>query len=380
MKVLSSYAVRANEGEPPGKNGEYLDCATLDAQHKNLDVVIVDMFAPDPVALPLNHAVVELVGTSKKQSVAFLMPMTNQTKTPWVLPFQSGVLDGHVDGSAQLAFLFEQVPQDAKLNIAGQELPIQEDRRRRVETKSAWSLFAPLLAADGPTVCQTVVTLKAATGGYNVSGDVQRAGGKNLLFCPGARHTWLGTHTGVKGVFDYIESDPSDPLVFDVTAAGYRYAGGKGYVAFDEQNHIVHLTGATPPARDAAHQAPAPAAPRKIKGRLLTKDGSPIEGVGIVLAKSNGDHFEIQITRGLDVQLSATTSKDGRFEIPKVAPGIYALSATKKTQLGDAPVEFSLSGGSRRVLIDASAAAITDLGEMAGRLCGGPIDDCKSRP
>jgi hypothetical protein len=62
------------------------------------------------------------------------------------------------------------------------------------------------------------------------------------VFCPGAKHTWVGRSRDVLGVLPAIGSSKSDPLRFEVTRDGYRYLGGRGFVALGS-GHVLHFRG-----------------------------------------------------------------------------------------------------------------------------------------
>ena len=64
--------------------------------------------------------------------------------------------------------------------------------------------------------------------GLTVSGTIPFINGQIVVFCYGAKHTWIGTLTYSGYTFT---SDATDPLQFTVVKdQGYVYVGGTGTV------------------------------------------------------------------------------------------------------------------------------------------------------
>jgi hypothetical protein len=78
--------------------------------------------------------------------------------------------------------------------------------------------------------CSTEVSITAVKStSYEVQAvTINMVGGKWVMWCPGAKHTWIGT---LKANGYTFASDAANPLQFAVDPqGGYDYVGGKGTV------------------------------------------------------------------------------------------------------------------------------------------------------
>ena len=81
--------------------------------------------------------------------------------------------------------------------------------------------------------CSTNVNFTAVSGdSFTLTGGpIGVINGKLVLFCYGAKHTWLGTLTYAGYTF---ASDSNSPLQFTVTPEGYQYISGTGTVTLPD--------------------------------------------------------------------------------------------------------------------------------------------------
>jgi hypothetical protein len=383
MGLVRSYEVGPGSGgktasSGASKNGSYVSCDDLENGNPNLEAVQVEIETKRPISLPLEHASAELsVGNTETQSLAVLAPLTNSTDRPWLLPFASDTLSLHVDPpGARVVFVFPKVENGSRISVSGREIELLAntgDNVRQFRIKSEWEYFAPLLAREGPMPCRTDATLQRVSGGYSVTGNVERSGGQNLLFCPGARHRWLGRSEEIEGLFSSITSSRDNPLVFEVTPTGYRYVGGRGYVEFRFAPVIRFLGTETRAATEVT--VPSSTLKRKVRGRLVTRNGAPQAGVEVSLVKtlgvSNGKlELELSLTRDLQALHRSTTRTDGTFEIT-VPPAAYAVFASERKSCPTClfrHVEFQRSPQPSYFLIDVTPRSVTDLGEIDTQL------------
>jgi len=100
------------------------------------------------------------------------------------------------------------------------------------------TLTGDAFSAKGDSACDTDVMITGATGEeLQTDGHVGVVGGEPTLFCPGARHKWLGTveYGGFK-----VRSNRDDPLRFSVDAnKGYVLAGGRGSITFPSGSQVT---------------------------------------------------------------------------------------------------------------------------------------------
>jgi hypothetical protein len=231
--VASNYVVGSESGKPPtAVHIDVADCNSLEQQYPQLSAVIVHVEARSFSAVPLELASAQLVkGKNAERSVAMLAPLTNDPDKLWVRTSDAGVLSLDVNPGPRfdLVFLFANAKAAKTLRIAGVDLPIEgEEPKLHVESRNELVLVDAALRSSER--CATDATLHAQGDSYQVSGEIERRHGQNLIWCLGARHTWSGANRHVQGVLDWIASSDQSPLQFEVTAAGYRYRKGEGIV------------------------------------------------------------------------------------------------------------------------------------------------------
>ncbi len=100
-----------------------------------------------------------------------------------------------------------------------------------VPVSQVFVITDPAFSATYKSDCDTDVTINAVQGtSFDVSGTLSNRNGKWVLWCYGAKHTWIGKLTYAGYTF---ASDRTDPLQFRVDASrGYVYLGGKGTIRF----------------------------------------------------------------------------------------------------------------------------------------------------
>lgn len=91
---------------------------------------------------------------------------------------------------------------------------------------------------DTKESCNTDASIAGITDkGFMVGGTLSMRNNVWVLWCPGAKHAWVGTLT-YKGYT--FASDESDPLKFMVDSQGaYKYIGGKGKVTQPDGKVII---------------------------------------------------------------------------------------------------------------------------------------------
>jgi hypothetical protein len=96
-------------------------------------------------------------------------------------------------------------------------------------TPKSFVLSDTAFEADYKDTCETNVQITEVNGtSLSVSGDISMRNSKFVIWCYGAKHTWIGTLTYAGYTF---ASDASDPLQFIIDQnRGYVYIGGKGSV------------------------------------------------------------------------------------------------------------------------------------------------------
>ena len=95
-------------------------------------------------------------------------------------------------------------------------------------TPKIFSIQGVDFEASYKDVCDTDVKINSADGtALGVGGTISMRNGEWVLWCYGAKHTWIGTLTYAGYVF---ESGEYEPLLFVVTSDGYKYVSGNGTV------------------------------------------------------------------------------------------------------------------------------------------------------
>lgn len=96
-------------------------------------------------------------------------------------------------------------------------------------TPKAFILTDKAFEASYKDTCSTDVKITEVDGtSFSVSGTISMKGGKWVIWCYGAKHTWIGTLTYAGYTF---ASDTGDPLQFMIDQKrGYVYMGGTGTV------------------------------------------------------------------------------------------------------------------------------------------------------
>lgn len=94
------------------------------------------------------------------------------------------------------------------------------------------------LSLDSQESCSTDVSISDINEQiFTTSGTLSMRNNEFILWCPGARHTWLGSLTYEDYTF---ASDDADPLVFTMDDLGnYTYVSGKGQVMHGDE--VVNL-------------------------------------------------------------------------------------------------------------------------------------------
>jgi hypothetical protein len=92
--------------------------------------------------------------------------------------------------------------------------------------------------ADYKDECETDVEIVAVEGdSFWTSGTVSVHGGRAVLWCYGAKHTWIGELAYAGYTF---ASDEDDPLQFTVDEdRGYLYLEGKGSVTLPDGTRVT---------------------------------------------------------------------------------------------------------------------------------------------
>jgi hypothetical protein len=96
-------------------------------------------------------------------------------------------------------------------------------------TPKFFALTDSAFEANYKDTCETDVTITAVQGtSFTVKGKISMRNSQWVLWCYGAKHTWIGTLTYAGFTFT---SDAADPLQFVIDQKrGYVYLGGKGSV------------------------------------------------------------------------------------------------------------------------------------------------------
>ncbi len=94
---------------------------------------------------------------------------------------------------------------------------------------TAYIIPAGTFDLDTQDSCSTDVNLMDYDGkSFGTSGTISMRGGNFVLWCPGAKHTWIGSLTYEGYTF---ASDENDPLTFTLDIQGaYQYVSGTGQV------------------------------------------------------------------------------------------------------------------------------------------------------
>jgi len=106
-------------------------------------------------------------------------------------------------------------------------------------TPKSFVLTDTAFEADYKDTCETNVQITEVNGtSLSVSGDISMRNSKFVIWCYGAKHTWIGTLTYAGYTF---ASDASNPLQFIIDQnRGYVYIGGKGSVTLPD-GAVVNL-------------------------------------------------------------------------------------------------------------------------------------------
>ncbi|MGH8549322.1 MAG: hypothetical protein ACRERU_12130 [Methylococcales bacterium] len=124
-----------------------------------------------------------------------------------------------------------------------------------------------LIEEECPPVCHTQTEIKAVPGGYETGGAVHYDGKGARIFCPPARHTWIGRSVDIaNGAILEITSSDDAPLVFEVDATkGYLYVEGRGQVRLNDGS-LINL-----PTDLIEHKKPEPVKEAKQTKRRVPK-------------------------------------------------------------------------------------------------------------
>lgn len=139
--------------------------------------------------------------------------------------------------------------------------------------------------------CETDAEITNTGGkGFEASGTFSIRDGRFVLWCWGAKHTWLGTLTYAGYTF---VSGKTAPLQFTVTAdRGYLHTGGKGTVTLPNGSTVTLSVGATQATIPASS---APAAPTASTPAVVVRTGSlnirsgPGTNYAVIGAAQQGD-------------------------------------------------------------------------------------------
>jgi mannose-6-phosphate isomerase-like protein (cupin superfamily) len=129
-------------------------------------------------------------------------------------------------------------------SVADRQAEIRKNNAASVHAEIAGSLQRFVIEDSRLTVevtehCVTNAEIWKDGKDYRAAGNLERAGGKFLLWCRGARHTWKGISEDIQGgAIRKIESDSVDPLVFILKDDGYVYERGKGRVTLGDGTEV----------------------------------------------------------------------------------------------------------------------------------------------
>lgn len=128
------------------------------------------------------------------------------------------------------------------------------------ETQS-YKIPAGTFPMDDMIDCRTDVSISEVTAdGFQVNGPtISMHKDRFVIWCPGARHTWVGSLTYEGYSFT---SDAADPLVFTLDSEGaYVYAGGRGTITEPGGKKVDLKGGAASAGGGSSSSAPTQAPP-----------------------------------------------------------------------------------------------------------------------
>jgi len=147
------------------------------------------------------------------------------------LIFLLGVFGLHTGSSASSPILQPSAIATASLAPAPTGTPTLADTPAPTPTPTSqpFVINDPAFVPAVSDSCDGDVQIKGVSGtGLTVSGTIPFINGQIVVFCYGAKHTWIGTLTYSGYTF---ASDTTDPLQFKVVKdQGYVYVGGTGTV------------------------------------------------------------------------------------------------------------------------------------------------------